>query len=88
NLKLSDKTRGSLRVEYVDISDSFALGVLGGSADTDAQSYTLTLGHKVANNLELLGEVRYDMAGDDVIVDGTTLEDNQGSVAIKAIYKF
>jgi hypothetical protein len=83
NLKLSDKTRGSLRVEYVDISDSFILG-----DDTDAQSYTLTLGHKVASNLELLGEVRYDMAGDDVIVDGTSLEDNQGSLAVKAIYKF
>lgn len=88
NMKLGEKTRGSLRVEYVDITDSFALGALGAPGDTNAQSFTLTLGHKVANNLELLGEVRYDMADDDVIVDGTTLEDNQGSLAIKAIYKF
>jgi len=83
NLKLSDKTRGSLRIEYVDITDSFVL-----ADDTDAQSYTLTLGHKLADNFELLGELRYDMAGDDVFVDGTAAEDNQGNVAIKAIYKF
>lgn len=83
NMKLSDKTRGSLRVEYVDISDSFALGT-----DTNAQSYTLTLGHKLADNFEILGELRYDMADDDVFVDGTSIEDNQGNVAIKAIYKF
>ncbi|MDM4772942.1 outer membrane beta-barrel protein [Solimonas sp. SE-A11] len=83
NMKLGDKTRGSLRVEYVDISDSFVLGT-----DTNAQSYTLTLGHKLADNLEILGELRYDMADDDVFVDGASIEDNQGNVAIKAIYKF
>ncbi|AXQ31264.1 hypothetical protein D0B54_22400 [Solimonas sp. K1W22B-7] len=84
NFKLSDANRLSLRAEYLDVSD--AAGVAG--ADNDVQSVTLTLGHKVVANLELLGEVRWDMSDNDIFPDGATFEDSQGDVAVKAIYKF
>lgn len=85
NFKLSDANRLSLRVEHVDFSD--AGGVAG--ADNDAQTYTLTLGHKVASNLELLGEVRWDNSDNAIFPDGANPpEDSQGTVAVKAIYKF
>ena len=83
NYKLSEKTRASLRLEYVDVD---AGG--GGGGDTNLQTYTLTLGHKLAANFELLGEVRWDTSDDDIFPDGGATEDNQGDVAIKAIYKF
>ena len=84
NFKLSDANRLSLRLEYVDVSD--ANGTAGN--DTDVQSITVTLGHKVAANLELLGEVRWDTSDDDVFPDGAGVEDSQGNVAVKAIYRF
>jgi len=87
NFKLSDANRLSLRGEYVDISD--AGGAAG--ADNDVQSLTLTFGHKVVANLELLGEVRWDMSDADIFPDTGAaggVEDSQGDVAIKAIYKF
>lgn len=80
NYKVSDKTRASLRIEYADAEAP------GG--DNDIQSYTLTLGHKVASNLELLGEIRLDNADTSIFPDGAGTEDSQSDVAIKAIYKF
>lgn len=90
NFKLSDANRLSLRLEYADVTD------FGGAAgaDNDAQTVTLTFGHKVAANLELLGEARYDMIDDEAVGPGgfpdgaNPLEDSQGTVAVKAIYKF
>ena len=85
NFKLSDKSRASLRVEHVDVSD--LSGTAG--ADQDVQSYTATYGYQVATNLELLGEVRWDNADDPIFAEsGTAGDDSQGDVAIKAIYKF
>lgn len=87
NYKASDKTRASLRLEHVDSSD---LPVAAPAPDdNNVQSITLTLGHMVASNLELLGEVRWDNSDEDIFPDGTgPAEDSQGDVAVKAIYKF
>ncbi|HSW14210.1 MAG TPA: outer membrane beta-barrel protein [Solimonas sp.] len=85
NMKFSPSTRGSLRIEHVDFSD--VLGFAG--ADNDVQSYTATVGHMVASNLELLAEVRLDNSDLSVFPDGASpAEDSQGDVAVKAIYKF
>ena len=88
NFKASDKTRASLRLEHVDDDGANLYGAAPGTPDNEVQSITLTLGHMVASNLEILGEVRYDMSDDDVFPDGGVLEDRQGDVAVKAIYKF
>lgn len=84
NFKMSDKNRASLRLEHADND-------LAGAAGNEVQSVTVTLGHMVASNLEVLGEVRWDNSDDDIYPDtGATggVEDSQGNVAVKAIYKF
>lgn len=89
NFKFNDKTRASLRIEHVDVSDALVAQAAGAAdTDTDAQSFTGTVGYMVANNLEVLGEVRWDTSDDDLFPDGAGAEDSQGDVAVKAIYKF
>jgi len=84
NMKFSPTMRGSLRLEHADND-------LPSPADNEVQSITGTLGYMVASNLEVLGEVRWDNSDLDVFPDtGATggVEDSQGDVAVKAIYKF
>jgi len=85
NLKFSPAMRASLRLEHLDLDAG------GEPADNDVQSITGTLGYMVASNLEVLGEVRWDNSDDAVFPDTGSVggvEDTQGDVAVKAIYKF
>jgi len=88
NMKFSPKVRGSLRLEHLDDDGA---GIFGATADNEIQSITGTVGYMVADNLEVLGELRWDNSDEDIYPDaGATggLEDSQGDVAVKAIYKF
>lgn len=83
NVKFSDALAGSLRVEQFDDADGFRTGV-----EQKWSEVTATLNFAIADNLNVLPEIRFDSSDEDTFVNGTDVEDSQLGGMVKAIYKF
>lgn len=82
NIVLSDKLSFALRGEYFEDDEAIrgiAGTVPGVSTDFEAYSLTGTLAYKLTEHLTLRGELRYDKAEDDSIVDGNIFPDDSSS---------
>jgi hypothetical protein len=91
NYAFTDQWKASLRGEYLKTKNATITGDSNGKSDLS--EVTATIGYSPLAGLTLLGEVRYDMSGDKNFPDpGTdtppTFSDNQGDIAVKAIYAF
>ena len=83
NLKFSDTFASSLRAEYFDDEDGFRTGVV-----QKWKEVTLTTNFTIAENLNLMPEVRYDVSDKDSFADGAEVDDSQLGAMVKAVYKF
>lgn len=93
----NDKVSGTLRGEYIETKN-----LIWGDDDgkSSLSEITAAVSYSPAANFVLIGEVRYDMAGQKVFPDAAGLpgfvttavpegsSDNQGSAQIKAVWKF
>jgi len=84
--QFTDQWRGTLRGEYFNDKDGYRTGVKQAWKEV-----TLTLAYLPTKNIELRGELRLDRSnapgGAFVKTDGNT-SNNQGSVAVEALFKF
>jgi hypothetical protein len=83
NLKFSDTFATSLRAEYFDDEDGYRTGVV-----QKWKEVTLTTNFTIAENLNLMPEVRMDMSDKDSFVNGAEVDDSQLGAMVKAVYKF
>ncbi len=99
---LNDRTGLSLRLEYIEDSDSFYSGTATSTAgeETELFSVTGTVDYALTEQLMLRGEVRYDTAdvdtaptgappnSDDIFFADGTNQDDQFVGALELIYSF
>lgn len=80
----------SLRGEYLETKNVVACPKADGKCSLS--EVTGTLSYSPMKHLTVLGELRYDFSGDKIFPNpdfpGPRMSDNQGNVALKAIYSF
>jgi hypothetical protein len=93
NYQMNDQWRVSVRAEYFDDKDGYRTGLV-----QKWKEATVTLGFAPVKTFELRFEARYDKSDSNVFVRSlatdpetgalTDTSDNQGSIAVEALYKF
>ncbi|MDE2150661.1 MAG: porin [Gammaproteobacteria bacterium] len=90
NYAIDDAWKASLRGEYLQTKNVVACPKSDGKCNVS--EITATLGYSPLKHLTLLAELRYDFSDQSIFPDpsfpGPKMSDNQGNVALKAIYSF
>ncbi|HEX7899142.1 MAG TPA: porin [Planctomycetota bacterium] len=86
--QINDIWAGAIRFSMLDDEEEFRLGGLAGGAGIDGVKYTeitFTVEARPVKDLIVRAEVRFDMADEDVFLDGKDVDDAQTIFGLEAI---
>ncbi len=86
--QINDIWAGAIRYSMLDDKDEFRLPGLAGGVGVDGVKYselTFTVEARPVKDLIVRGEVRFDMADEDVFLDGKDVDDAQTIFGLEAI---